>query len=115
QVTDTLVKLRGENAVPVVQEKTVAMVSRNGFTQLLECPGGRGMRGHIHVEDTARGMFHQHKHVEETKGRRDHDAEVAGDDHLRIVTHKGAPALGRRTFAVTVVYAFRHVLPDGAG
>jgi hypothetical protein len=38
QVTNTLVKLRGENAVPVVQEKTVAMMRRDRFAQLLERP-----------------------------------------------------------------------------
>ena len=38
KVVYALVELRGENAVAIMQQKAVAMVSRNGFAQLLERP-----------------------------------------------------------------------------
>jgi hypothetical protein len=37
-VCNGLVKLGRENAIAVMDEKTVAMVRRDGFAQLLECP-----------------------------------------------------------------------------
>ena len=42
QVTYMLVKLRGENAVPVMDQKTVAMVGWQRFAQLLERPSAVG-------------------------------------------------------------------------
>jgi hypothetical protein len=35
QATDMLVKLRGENAVPIMQEETVGVIRWDGFAQLL--------------------------------------------------------------------------------
>ena len=88
QVTDMLVKLRGENAVPIMQEETVGVIRGDGFAQLLQCPLRRGMCCHIGMEDAARGMFHDDKYIEEAKGGRDHDTEVARDDRLGMIAHK---------------------------
>src|SRR5215471_14694003 len=63
----------------------VGMVSGNRFTKLLECPRCSGMGRHMGVEDTARGVFHHHKHVEQTKRGGDHYAEVACHDGLSVV------------------------------
>ena len=76
------------------------MVRWDRFAQLLQRPWGRGMRRHIDMQDPAGGVFHDHKDVEEAKGRRDHHAEVARDDRLGMIAHKGPPALGRRAFAL---------------
>jgi hypothetical protein len=114
QVTDMLVKLRGENAVPIMKEETVAMMRRDGFAQLLERPWGRGMCRHIAVEYAARGMFHQDKDVEHAKGGRDHDTEVTRDDRLRMITYKGAPVLRGRVVASTMVHALGHVFAHRA-
>ena len=46
-----------------------------------------GVRSHWHA-DPACGMFHNHKHIEEAKGERDHHAEVTGHNSLRMFTHK---------------------------
>ena len=59
-------------------------------------------------------MFHEHKHVEEAKGRRDHDAEITGHDGPGMIADKGLPALRRRTFPSTRVQAFRQILAYGA-
>jgi hypothetical protein len=64
QVADALVKLWGEDAVPVMDQEALGVVTWERFAQLLERPLGCRMRGHIDVEETARGMLHQHKHVE---------------------------------------------------
>ena len=73
------------------------MVRWDRFTQLLQRPGRRGVRGHIGMQNPAGRVFHHHKHIEEAKGRRDHHAEVTGDDRLGMIADKGSPALRCRT------------------
>ena len=114
QVAYALVELLREDAVAVMDEEAVGMVRWNRFAQLLQRPRGRGMRRHIGMEDAAGGMFHDHKHVEEAKGRRDHDTEVTRHDRLGMIAHKGLPALGRHAFPSPRVQALRHILAHGA-
>jgi len=52
QATDMVVKLRGDNAVPIMQEETVSVIRWDGFTQLLQCPWGSGMGRHMVVIST---------------------------------------------------------------
>ena len=54
EVVDRLVKLRGENAITVMDEEAIGMVRRDRFAQVLERPVCCGMRGHIGMEDPAR-------------------------------------------------------------
>ena len=109
-----LVQSSRENTVSIMDEEAVAMVSGDGFAQLLERPWGCGMGRHIAVEHAARGVLHHDKHVEEAKSDGDHHAEVTCDDRLGMITHKGLPALGSRAFPSTRVHALGHVLPDRA-
>ena len=85
QVTYALVKLGRENAVPVMQQKTVAMIGRNRFPELLEGPLRCGMGCHIDMEEAPGRVLHQDKHVEEAKGGRDDHAEVTRDDRLGMI------------------------------
>ena len=114
KVVYVLVKLLGENAVAVMQQEAVTMVRGDGFAQLPQGPGSGGMCGHIDVQNPACCMFQEHKHVEETKGRRDHDAEITGHDGPGMIAYKGLPALRRRTFPSTRVRALRQILAYGA-
>jgi hypothetical protein len=92
-VADVLVERLGENAVTVMQQKTVTMVSRDGFTQLLQRPVRCRVCRHIAMHNTAGRVFHQDKDGEQAKGGRDHHAKVAGDDGLGMVADKRPPAL----------------------
>jgi hypothetical protein len=71
-----------------MDEKTINVVRGNGFTQLLQRPVCRRMRSHIHVQDTTRRVFDDHKHIEDAEGPCDCDAEVTGDDRLGMIAHK---------------------------
>ena len=93
QVAHTLVELLREDAIAVMDQELVGMVSGNRFAKLLECPRCSGMGRHMGVEDTTRGVFHHHKHVEQTKRGCDHHAEVACHDRLGVVADKRPPAL----------------------
>ena len=107
QVADAPVELLGENAVAVMEQKAVLMVSRDRFTELLQRPGGGGVRRDIGMQHATGRLFHQHKHVEQAKSRGDHDAEVTGDDRLGMVPDKRPPALGRHAVPSTVIQALR--------
>ena len=97
QVAHTLVERLGEDRITVMDQKAVGVFGRNRFAELLHRPWGRGVCGHIRVEDAAREMCHHDKHVEEAKGRRDHHAEITRDDGLGMIAHKRLPALRRDT------------------
>ena len=66
------------------------------------------------MQHAAGRVFHDDKHVEETKGRRDDDAKVTRDDGMGMITHKRPPALGRGAFPSTVFQALGHVLAYSA-
>ena len=67
---------------------------------------------HMAMEYAARGMFHHDKDVEQAKGGRDHDTEVARDDRLGMIADKSAPVLQSRALASTSIQAFGHILAD---
>ena len=67
---------------------------------------------HYLVENTASGVLHHHKHVEQAKSGGDHHAEVTRDDGLGMIAHKGLPVLGGRAFPSTRVHTLWRVLPD---
>ena len=56
-----LVESLGEDTIAVMDEEAVVMVRWNRFTQLLQRPFRRWMRGHIDMQQPARGVFHDHK------------------------------------------------------
>ena len=43
------------------------------------------MRGHIGMENTARGVFHHDQDIEQAKSGGDHDTAITGDDRLGMV------------------------------
>ena len=114
QVTYALIKLLGENAVAVMEQETVGMVSGNCFAQLLQGPRRCRMRRDIGMHDAARGMVHDDEYVEEAKGCCDHHAEITGHDGLGMIAHKGLPSLGRRAFPSPRVQALGQILAYGA-
>src|SRR5262245_15422608 len=111
----TLVKPAREDTIPVVDEKAVGMISRNRCTQLLEGPRRCGLYCDIGMQNPARGMFYDHKHIEEAKGHRDHHAEVKGHNALGMNTHKGPPALRWYAVAPIRVQTPWHIFAHGPG
>ena len=59
-VCNGLVELGRENAIAVMDEKTVAMVRGDGFSQLLECPRCSGVGCHIAVHKPPGLVFYNH-------------------------------------------------------
>ena len=103
QMAYTLVEFPGEDRIAVMDEEAIGMRNRDRFTQLLERPRGRGVHGHIGMEDSTSRMFHDDEDIQEAKGRRDDDTEIAGNDGLGVIAHKGPPPLGPRTWTSTII------------
>ena len=82
QVAHALVEFPGEDRIAVMDEETIAVVSWNRITQLLHRPVGRGMRGHVGMEDSAAWRAPSPQRHRGAKGGCDHHAEIAGDDRL---------------------------------
>jgi hypothetical protein len=114
EVAHALVEVVREDAVAVMDEELVPMVSRHRFAELLYGPLGCGMHRHMAMQNPTRGVLHQHEDIEETKGRRDHRANIAGDDGFGVVVDKGHPALGWDAGVRSTVEAFGQIRPHGA-
>ena len=57
QGTYMLVELRRGDAIAVMYEETVGMVSRDRFAQLLESPLGQGVCGYVGMQAAAGRMI----------------------------------------------------------
>jgi hypothetical protein len=104
------VELRREDTIAIMEEEAIAMVRWDRFPELLEGPLHCGMGRYIDVEDTPCRVFHEHKHIEDAKGRRDYHTEITGDDSLGMIAHKGLPSLRRRAFPSPRVQARGQIL-----
>jgi hypothetical protein len=72
------------------------------------------MGSHVEVNDSARSMFHDHQHVEYSKGGTRYDEEVAGDDGRRVILEKGLPTVIARAVAAGRARRLGQIFPDGA-
>ncbi len=90
QVRHRLVELGREDAIAIMDEKTVAMVRRDGFPQLLECPRRRcGVGCHITIHNPSCLVFDNDQYVEQPKRCCNDNTKVAGQYGCRMVVNKG--------------------------
>jgi len=95
-----------------MDEKTVAMVRGDGFSQLLECPHCSGVGCHIAVHNPPGLVFDNDQYVEQPQCCRHNDSEITGQYGRRMVAHKGGPALIATGLSVR---AFGHLLAYRTG
>ena len=89
-MTHAVINCFGENRISVMNENAVRVVSRNSFAELLNDPLSRRLCGHIDMKQLSTRMFNHHKHIEDTEGRDDCDAEVTRNDALGMIADKVA-------------------------
>jgi hypothetical protein len=109
-VSNRLIELRREDAIAIMDEKTVAMVRRYRFSKLLLCPCRRWVIRDMDVQQLSRSEFYDYQHIETLKRRSDHGQEITGNDRLGMISHEGRPAL---VAARLSLWAFGHVLANG--
>ena len=84
-VCNGLVKVGRENAIAVMDEKTVAMVRGDGFSQLLQCPCSRGVGGHIAVHNPSGLVFDNDPYLEQPKRCCYSDTEIISQNRCLLV------------------------------
>ena len=72
------------------------------------------MSRHVEVDDSAGSMFHDHEHIEDSKGDTRYDEEVARDDALRLILEKCRPTLIATAISAGRARRFGQIFPDGA-
>jgi hypothetical protein len=85
----------------------LATVGGKGFNDLLRCPHGRRVHGHVEVDDAPSAMGQDNEAKQQPEGSRRNDEEVAGRGAVEMVLEERFPTLGRRTCAMP-----DHVLCD---
>src|SRR6516164_6965388 len=112
QVRETLVELMSEDAIAIVDDEAIGMITRQRFPELLQCPFRRGMGRGVEVENLAGSDLHDDENVEGPEGGGDHHEEVAGYHDLGMIADEGQPTLFRVRRAHRTLSA--EVLADGA-
>lgn len=88
-----LVQFRGEDGIAVMDQEPIWMITGDGFAELLQCPLGGRVTGHVAVQNAAAANFHGHKDKQHLEAGCDRNQEVAGDDALRMILDEGHPVL----------------------
>jgi hypothetical protein len=89
------IELRRIDAIPVMHDKPIRRLTRDDFSELLECPVSGGVSRNVEVSDPARSHFQDHEDVEHSKCGSDRDEEVAGQNALGMVADERHPTLRR--------------------
>jgi len=79
--------------VTISNQESRRFVVRKGLNDLLRCPLGRWMRGHVEVDDLAPVVAKYHKREQNPKRRGRNGEEVHGDDILDVVVEECTPGL----------------------
>ena len=72
------IKFRRVDAVSVVENEPVGLLTRDDLSKLLDRPGCGMVIGHVEVSNLACSYLHDYKHVENSKACRHDDKEIAG-------------------------------------
>lgn len=113
-MTRALIHYFGENRISVMDEKTIRVVCRDRFTELLDSPLSRGMRRDIDMNQPSAGMLNPHKYTKDTESRGDCHAKVKSQDARGVIAEKGGPALRLTACARATHAVVRHVFAHGS-
>jgi hypothetical protein len=72
------IQFRRADAVPVVKNEPVGLLTRDDLSKLLDRPGCGRVIGHVEVSNLACSYLHDYKHVENSKASGHDDKEIAG-------------------------------------
>src|SRR5215472_17410613 len=95
EVRQPLVQRLRVDAIPVMDHEPIRMLARKRLPELLQGPLCRGMGGYVVMQNPSCSQVQDHEYVKDTEASRDHNEEVARQDHLGVVADKGQPALLR--------------------
>src|SRR5271165_90286 len=99
-------EVKAEDSIAVAQQVTRELVKGKGFPQLLSCPLGSRVGGHIEVQNATPVVSQYQKHVKHLETDGGHREEVDGDHLGEVVLQESAPGLRRRLVAAQHVFAY---------
>ena len=74
--------------MPIVKQKLVILIAREGFSQLLQCPLRSRMIRDVEVKQTSGSDLECDEYIKDTEACRDGDKEIASDDLARVIPEK---------------------------
>jgi hypothetical protein len=88
-----VIELSGEDRVPIMNEKPISVLARDGFSELLCGPLCRGVGSHIAVQNPPRTQFQNDEYIEKLEAGGHRHQEVAGDYSVGVIAHEYRPLL----------------------
>ena len=95
--------------MPIVEQKAVIFIAREGFPQLLQRPFRCRMFGDIEVKQPSGSDLESNKYIEDAEAYRHGNEEVTGDHSTCVIADERCPALIR---AAMRARSLLDVLPD---
>jgi len=93
QVRHSLVQFPREDAVPIMDQESIRMVTWKCLLELLQCPFRSRVGGDVVMENSSRSEFHDHEYAQGAESGCDDDEKVTRHDHLGMVVDEGQPTL----------------------
>jgi hypothetical protein len=66
-----VINFRGKDRIPIMNQESVGVIARDGFSKLLQGPGCGRMGREIAVQNAATSHLHHHEHVQHSETSRD--------------------------------------------
>ena len=82
-----------KDRIPIMNQESVDVIARDGFSKLLQGPGGSRMGRNIAVQNAATSHFHHHEHVQHSEAGRDCHQKITRHDDLSVIADKRPPVL----------------------
>lgn len=86
--------------MPIMEEKSVILVTGKRFPELLHGPFRSRMFGHVAVNETSGSDLKSKEHIKDPEAGPDRDKEIASNDSLRMIADERGPALVLRSAAL---------------
>ena len=77
-----------KDRISIMNQESVDVITRDGFSKLLQGSGCSRMGRDIAVQNAATSHFHHHQHVQHSEASRDGYQEVSGHDGLGVIANK---------------------------
>ena len=103
------IQFPGTDAVAVMDDEPVRLLSRDTFPKLLQRPFSSWMTRRVEMQKPAAADFHDDEHIDKPERCGDHDEEVTRDDRFGMIPHESHPTLGSHSGRLRFS---RHIAPD---
>jgi hypothetical protein len=97
-----------------MNQESVGVIARDGFSKLMQGPGGSRMGRNIVLQNAATSHFHHHEHVQHSEAGRDCHPKITRHDDLGVIADKRPPVLRGCSPTASRITILRPVRPHSA-